>query len=124
MATRLFHMIAVTDAGAWIVRSDGYVAALSTALLPDVAFLAGVRARFAVLSRYTVLVNAVSAPIWFDTDATSHYLSIREPSAPPSAAAGAGTGLTGDYKAWVSFSSRMRSATSSPNRRSRARRRR
>jgi hypothetical protein len=102
MAAPLYHMIVVTDAGVYIVRSDGFVASLSVAAVSDVTFYSGVPARFAVLSRYAVLVNATSQPIWFDTDASSHYVSLRPPSVAPGVA-GTGTGLTGAYTVWVSF---------------------
>lgn len=66
-------------------------------------------ARFAVLARRVIITNAPSENLWLDPlDFTLHRLALanlgsNQPPAAPVAAAGASTGLTGNYSAKVSF---------------------
>jgi hypothetical protein len=96
-------MIVATDFGLFVLTPAGVVGQISFLNAPDVQFLAGVRPRFACLNRFTVMVNNVSQPVWVDTDAVPHYLSLVPPAIAPIVGIGAGSGLTGAYKARVQF---------------------
>lgn len=88
-----------------IVDTTGAIAATLT-LPSGVTINANVRGRAAVLSQQILFARASSVNLWIDpstTPFTVRPLSTRPPMAAPALAAGASTGLTGDYRMKVSF---------------------
>jgi hypothetical protein len=85
-----------------LVKSDGTIVALT---VPTGATVGSTyRARSAVLGQHVVIVNAPSENLWLDTQNNQlRRLSMIPPLHAPDLAAGAATGLTGAYKAKVSF---------------------
>lgn len=85
-----------------LVKSDGTVVALT---LPSGVTVSDThRARSAILGSFVAIVNAPSENLLLDSnDNTVRRMSLLPPTAAPDAAAGAGTGLTGVYRYWVSF---------------------
>lgn len=77
----------------------------STLTLPTGVTLSDTRpAQFAILARRVIITNAPSKNLWLDPlDMTLHVLGLTAPASAPTAAAGAGTGLTGNYSAIVTF---------------------
>lgn len=61
------------------------------------------RGVFAVLGRQVLFCYAPSVNLWVDPDGTVRPMALTPPSSPPIVAAGAGTGLTGDYRVRESF---------------------
>jgi hypothetical protein len=60
-------------------------------------------ARFAVLDRNVIIVNATSSPVWIDANGIARELVIPGPGGAPTMAAGAAATLTGTFRCKVSF---------------------
>lgn len=92
--------VAVADA-IKIINADGSV--------DDVSLPAGVwidpdkMARFAVLDRNVVIVNATSSPVWMDANGDLRSIRIAKPAPPPSLSVGAAGTLSGTFRAKASF---------------------
>lgn len=93
--------LAHAGASLQLVKSDGTIVTLT---LPTGVTLGDYRARTAVLGSHVAIVNAPSENLWLDADDNAlRRLSSQPPEAAPTLAAGAATGLTGEYNAKVSF---------------------
>lgn len=78
---------------------------LSTLTLPDSHTVSGsIRGRWAILGQQLVFVRAGSVNLSIDPYTSTVYpLNLLPPIAPPTLAAGSGTGLTGDYRRRASY---------------------
>jgi hypothetical protein len=84
-----------------IIESTGAVMDLT---LPGGVWIDPLKmARFAVLDRNVIIVNAVSQPVWIDAFGNLRNLVIRTPAGAPTMAAGAAGALTGTFRCKVSF---------------------
>jgi hypothetical protein len=95
-----FHLV-TAGTSLQAVQSDGTI---STLTLPtDIQIKSGTRARFAVLERYVIGVNAFTGPIFVDPDGFVYPLALGKPHRVPTVAAGAADTLTGTFRVKMAF---------------------
>ena len=97
-------MYAIVQAGSTLVAVTPAGVATVLTLPAGVTIDATRRASFAVLGRRVVVTYAPSINLWIDPlDLTVYPLAILPPVLAPVTAVGTGTGLTGAYTWWTSF---------------------
>lgn len=93
--------VAVAGTSLQLVTTAGVV---TTVTLPaGVSIVTGRPARFAILGKNVIVVNAVSEPIWIDSVGTARRVRITAPLFAPAVAVGAAGTLSGTFSVRVRF---------------------
>lgn len=94
----------IAQGGSSLYKIDLTTGTATTLTLPTGVTLSTTRKpKFAVLNEFVVMVNSPSRNLAIDAEGNVRVLVPIPPTHGPDISAGSGTGLTGEYKSWVSF---------------------
>jgi hypothetical protein len=93
----------LAQAGAALYKMSRAGVASTLSLYSGVTLDTARRPRGAILGRMIAWVNSPNRSLWIDEADHVWPLSLSTPANPPTLAAGASTGLTGSYRAKVTF---------------------